>query len=289
MKAQCAIIGGSGLEEFESGKLVEKVDIPTPFGLPSDIITLVDINGVVTAFLPRHGRGHRILPHEVPSQANIWALKSLGVETILAVSAVGSLHEDYKPGDFVVCDSIIDRTHGRAKSYFGDGVVGHVGFAKAFCPEVTKGLVNVLEGQKEPFHDCGTILCMQGPAFSTKAESFLFKDWGAHIIGMTVLPEAQLAREAEICYASIGIVTDYDCWKEQEEVVTVEMVIKMMQQKIAAIKAMIPAFTGEMNKLPDCACRHAAESALMTDPSLIPYELKRKLHLFYAKYWRKRD
>lgn len=287
MKAQCAVIGGSGLEEFESGKVVQKVDIPTPFGMPSDVITLVDINGVVTAFLSRHGKGHRILPHEVPSQANIWALKSLGVTAILSVSAVGSLHEDYKPGDFAVCDSIIDRTHGRAKSYFGDGVVGHIGFANAFCPKVSKGLIEVLKGQKEPFHDRATILCMQGPAFSTQAESFLYKDWGAHIIGMTVLPEAQLAREAEICYASIGIVTDYDCWKEHEEDVTVEMVIKMMQQKIAAIKSMIPAFTKGMNALNDCACRKAAESALMTDPALIPYELKRKLNLFYAKYWNK--
>jgi 5'-methylthioadenosine phosphorylase len=287
MKAQCAIIGGSGLEEFESGKLVEKVDIPTPFGMPSDIISLVDINGVVTAFLPRHGKGHRIIPHEVPSMANIWALKSLGVETILAVSAVGSLQEDYKPGDFVICDSIIDRTHGRAKSFLGGGVVGHIGYANAFCPEVGKGLFKVLNSQKEPFHESGTILCMQGPAFSTKAESFLYKEWGAHIIGMTVLPEAQLAREAEICYAGIGIVTDYDCWKEHEEHVSVEMVIKMMQQKIAAIKTMIPAFTREMSAIKDCACRHAAESALMTDPSLIPYEVKRKLHLFYAKYWYK--
>ncbi|MEJ2664917.1 MAG: S-methyl-5'-thioadenosine phosphorylase [Spirochaetia bacterium] len=287
MKAQCAIIGGSGLEDFESGKTVGKVDIPTPFGMPSDIITLVDIGGIVTAFLPRHGLGHRILPNDVPSKANIWALKSLGVKTILAVSAVGSLHEEYKPGDFVICDGIIDRTHGRNKSYFGDGVVGHVGYADPFCPEVSAVLRKVMQGQKEPFHPNGTVLCMQGPPFSTRQESFLFKDWGAHIIGMTALPEAQLAREAEICYAGVGIVTDYDCWREKEEDVTVEMVIKMMQQKISALKSMIPTFTVEMNKIGDCACRHAAASALMTDQSLIPYETKRRLNLFYGKYWQK--
>ncbi len=286
MKAQCAIIGGSGLDDFESGKTVGRADIPTPFGMPSDIITLVDIGGVVTAFLPRHGQGHRILPQDVPSKANIWALKSLGVQAILAVSAVGSLHDEYKPGDFVVCDGIIDRTHGRDKSYFGDGLVGHVGYADPFCPELNKAVLKVLQAQEEPFHHTGTVLCMQGPAFSTRQESFLFKDWGAHIIGMTALPEAQLAREAEICYAGVGIVTDYDCWRDKEESVTVEMVLQMMQRKISALKSMIPAFTAEMSKLTDCACRHAAQNALMTDPSLVPYETKRNLSLFYDKYWK---
>jgi 5'-methylthioadenosine phosphorylase len=287
MKAQCAIIGGSGLDDFESGKSVGRVDIPTPFGMPSDAVTLVEIGGVVTAFLPRHGQGHRILPQDVPSKANIWALKSLGVQAILAVSAVGSLHEEYKPGDFVVCDGIIDRTHGRAKTYFGDGLVGHVGYADPFCPELNKAVLKVLQAQKEPFHKTGTVLCMQGPAFSTRQESFLFKDWGAHIIGMTALPEAQLAREAEICYAGVGIVTDYDCWRDKEESVTVEMVLQMMQQKISALKSMIPSFTAEMSKIGDCECRHAAQNALMTDPSLIPYETRRNLSLFFDKYWKR--
>jgi 5'-methylthioadenosine phosphorylase len=285
MKVQCAIIGGSGLDELESGKVVDKVDIPTPFGLTSDAITLVDIKGIITAFIPRHGKGHRISPQEVPSKANIWALKSMGVETILSVSAVGSLAEDYKPGDFVVCDGLIDRTHGRDKSYFGEGIVGHVGFAVPFCSELRERIITVMKGQKEPFHKTGTILCIQGPAFSSKSESLLFKSWGAHLIGMTALPEAHLAREAEICFVSIGIVTDYDCWKEREESVTVEMVLAKMQQKISDVKSLIPAFILEMSGVKDCSCRHAAENAIMTNPSLIPYEVKRKLKLFYEKYW----
>jgi 5'-methylthioadenosine phosphorylase len=284
MKARMAVIGGSGLYAVEGSRAIEEREVPTPWGLPSDPVSLVEISGETVAFLPRHGRGHRYLPAEVPSRANIWALKSLGVEQIISVSAVGSLVEGYVPGEFVVCDSLIDRTMRRA-SFFGDGVVGHVGFAEPFCPGMRRSICDVLAEQRHPHHTTGTYVCMEGPTFSTRAESQLHRSWGAELIGMTALPEARLAREAEMCYATIAMITDYDCWRPGGEDVSVSMVLETMRANTAALVRMLPALIGSLAPRGDCPCRHAAEHAIMTDPALIPYETRRRLSLFYGRYW----
>ncbi|NOY08602.1 MAG: S-methyl-5'-thioadenosine phosphorylase [Spirochaetes bacterium] len=286
MTANIGVIGGSGLYGIEGAKLIGEIDIPTPFGMPSDVISIIDMNGQKTAFLPRHGRGHRLLPTEVPSKANIWALKYLGVEQIVSVSAVGSLIEEYKPGDFVVCDQLIDRTKSRTNSYFGEGIVGHAEFAEPFCPGMREAVLKVLSRYKHPYHKKGTLVTMEGPLFSTRAESELHRSWKAHLIGMTALPEAKLAREAEICYATIAMVTDYDCWRKNEESVSVEMVIKVMENNVKAAKKILPDIIDTLKSRKDCSCRHAAENAVMTDPLKIPYETRRKLSLFYGKYWK---
>jgi 5'-methylthioadenosine phosphorylase len=283
---EMAFIGGSGLEQIDGVKILEEVDIPTPFGSPSDKISICDLNGKLAAFLPRHGRGHRLLPTEVPSKANIWALKSLGVRRIIAISAVGSLQDSFKPGDFVVCDQLIDRTRSRANSYFGNGVVGHLGFADPFCANLREGVIGVMKKHQHAHHEAGTLICMEGPLFSTRAESHLYRSWGAHLIGMTSLPETKLAREAEICFSLVAMVTDYDCWHEAEEDVTLEMVLKVMNDNSAAIKSMIPDFVELDLSGKECACHSAAENAIFTDPALIPLEVKRRLALFYGKYWR---
>jgi 5'-methylthioadenosine phosphorylase len=288
VNAQIAVIGGSGLYNIEGVRVSQELDIATPFGPTSDSISLCDIEGVTTAFLPRHGRGHRLMPTEVPSKANIWALKSLGVTRIIAVSAVGSLKEEYKPGDFILCDQLIDRTRSRDNSYFGEGVVGHVGFADPYCHSLRERLARAMEGQNHPFHvhGAGTLVCMEGPLFSTRAESNLYRSWNAHLIGMTALPEAKLAREAEICFVLIAMVTDYDCWREAEEDVTLDMVLQVMRKNSAAIKSMIPALVSALRTDEDCDCRHAASKAIVTDPKLIPIAVKRRLSLFYGKYWK---
>ena len=286
MKADIAVIGGSGLYRIEGSRVIEEIDVPTPFGMTSDVISIMDIGGIPVAFLPRHGKGHRILPTEVPSDANIWALKYLGVKQIISVSAVGSLSENYKPGDFIVLDQLIDRTRSRRNSYFGNGIVGHVAFAEPFCPSMRGKIIEVLSKKDHSFHEKGTLVTMEGPLFSTKAESELYRSWKSHLIGMTALPEAKLAREAEICYATIAMVTDYDCWHETEESVSVEMVLKVMNDNVSAVKAMLPEIIESVTGIEDCTCRHAAENAIITDPEKIPYETKRRLSLFYSKYWK---
>ncbi len=288
MQARIAVIGGSGLYRLKDAKVIEEVEVPTPFGLPSDLISIVDITSERVAFLPRHGKGHRLLPTEVPSRANIWALKSLGVEQILSVSAVGSLQEQIKPGDFVLCDQLIDRTRSRENSYFGDGVVGHVPFAEPYCPGMREAIAGVLSKGSHRFHRKGALITMEGPLFSTRAESFLYRSWGAALIGMTALPEAKLAREAEICLAVVAMVTDYDCWKGEEDSVTIDMVLKVMNENTRAVQELIPGIMAALGGREDCSCRHAAETAIMTDPDLIPYQTKRRLWAFYGKYWRKR-
>lgn len=279
------VIGGSCFYNIEGVKIVREIDIPTPFGMPSDIISIVDIGGVQAAFLPRHGKGHRLLPTEVPSKANIWALKSLGISQILSISAVGSLQEDIKPGDFVICDQIIDRTRSRINSFFGNGMVGHVAFAEPFCPDMRNKLADNLVSIDHPLHKKGTLITMEGPLFSTKGESHLYRQWNAHLIGMTALPEAKLAREAEMCYALIAMVTDYDCFMESEEPVSVEVVLKVMNENISVIHKALPGIIDTLQKRGDCECQHAAQYALMTDKTLVPYEVRRALHLFYSKYW----
>jgi len=287
MEINFAIIGGSGLYAMKNSRFIEQVEVPTPFGLPSDLISIVEISGEKIAFLPRHGRGHRLLPSEIPYRANIWALKSLGAEQILAISAVGSLAEEHRPGDFVICDQLIDRTQGREKSFFGQGIVGHVAFSEPYCPAMRKSIIRVVEKHSSSLHTRGTLVCMEGPLFSTYAESMLYRSWGAQLIGMTALPEAKLAREAEICFSLIAMVTDYDCWKESEESVTVDMVIKVMKKNTENIQLVIPEIITELSKKRSCCCGQAAENAIITTLDQIPEQARRRLSLFYGKYWNK--
>lgn len=271
--------------QLDGARILERREVPTPWGLPSDELTFVEIGGAAVVFLPRHGVGHRYLPSEVPSRANIWALKAVGVEQILALSAVGSLMDGCVPGDFVLCDGLIDKTSRRPGSFFGDGVVGHVSLAKPFCEGIRSAAAGVLAVRRHPHHVSGTYVCMEGPAFSTRAESELHRSWNASLIGMTALPEARLAREAEICYATVAMVTDFDCWKDSEEEVTVEMVVATMQSNTRKVREMLPDLIAALKERGDCSCRHAARQAIMTDPVTIPVDVRRKLALFYGKYW----
>ncbi|HEY4389674.1 MAG TPA: S-methyl-5'-thioadenosine phosphorylase, partial [Ktedonobacteraceae bacterium] len=232
-QATIGVIGGSGLYRMAGMTETEEVKVQTPFGDPSDVITVGQVNGVSMAFLPRHGRGHRLSPTEIPVRANIWALKSLGVEHVISVSAVGSLREHIAPRNLVIPDQIFDRTKSRVNSFFEGGVVVHCTFAEPFCPHLSQLLQNAAHALPDVrVHTGGTYVCMEGPLFSTKAESNAYRSWGMDIIGMTALPEAKLAREAELCYATIACVTDYDCWHESEASVTVELVIANLNANI---------------------------------------------------------
>ncbi|MGH2486417.1 MAG: S-methyl-5'-thioadenosine phosphorylase, partial [Ktedonobacterales bacterium] len=278
--ARVGVIGGSGLYSMEGLMDVQELQIQTPFGAPSDAITIGRLEGVTVAFLPRHGRGHRLSPSEVPSRANMYALKSLGVEFVLSVSAVGSLRQDYKPLDLVVPDQLFDRTKSRANSFFEGGVVAHVAFADPFCPHVSGLLyesMSRLEGVGA--HLGGTYVCIEGPLFSTKAESRIYRQLGCDVIGMTALPEAKLAREAEMCYATIACVTDYDVWHESAEPVTVEMVVANLTRNVSNAKRIIrdvvsrlPADRAQLS----CGCSSALRNAIMTDPSLISMPLRER-------------
>ncbi|GCE24988.1 S-methyl-5'-thioadenosine phosphorylase [Dictyobacter alpinus] len=287
-QAKIGVIGGSGLYQMENMTDVEEVRIHTPFGDPSDVITIGKVSGVEMAFLPRHGRGHRLNPSEVPSRANIWALKSLGVEWVISVSAVGSLREHIAPRDLVIPDQLFDRTKSRVNSFYEGGVVVHCGFAEPFCPTLGSLLVESAgELGDVKVHQGGTYVCMEGPLFSTKAESNVYRQLGMDIIGMTALPEAKLAREAEMCYAVIACATDYDCWYEEEEPVSVEMVVGNLSANIGNAKRILQKIA---QKLPadrsaqTCACDHALASAIMTDPALIPAEAKEKYSLLIGRY-----
>lgn len=284
-KAEIAIIGGSGVYAASAVRTCERIDVPTPFGMPSDPVTIGLMNGIRVAFLPRHGEGHRLLPSEVPSRANIWALKSLGVRQIVSVSAVGSLAEEYAPGDLALCDQLIDRTSRKEGSFFGGGVAGHVAFAQPFCEGMRERILGAARKAGLPMKARGTLVCMEGPPFSTRAESDLHRSWGAHLIGMTALPEAKLAREAEICYATIAMVTDYDCWREAGEAVSVDMVVRAMGEAAGKVQSLLPGIAAALADRAECPCRHAAENAVMTDPAAIPHDRRRALALLYGKYW----
>ena len=240
-RASIAVIGGSGFYSLQGLTDVERVTVATPFGLPSSEIVLGTLEGRRVAFLARHGEGHRLLPSEVPARANIWALKSLGVQRVLSVSAVGSLRLDLEPLHAVVPTQVIDRTQGRPSTFFGDGLVGHVGFADPFCADTATVLATAAEDAGVTTHRGGTLVVIEGPAFSTRAESQLYRSWGADLVGMTALPEAKLAREAELCYAAICFVTDYDVWHEGEDDVTASIVMARLQQNAAAGLEAVPA------------------------------------------------
>ncbi|HEV2404896.1 MAG TPA: S-methyl-5'-thioadenosine phosphorylase, partial [Ktedonobacterales bacterium] len=286
--AKVGVIGGSGLYGMDGLTDVQELQIQTPFGAPSDSITIGRLDGVAVAFLPRHGRGHRLNPSEVPSRANIYALKSLGVEYVLSVSAVGSLREDYRPVDLVVPDQLFDRTKSRANSFFEGGVVAHVAFADPFCPHVSGLLyesMSRLEGMSA--HRGGTYVCIEGPLFSTKAESRIYRQLGCDVVGMTALPEAKLAREAELCYATIACVTDYDVWHESAESVTVEMVVANLTRNVAnaqrIIRDVVSRLPADRARL-SCGCSSALRNAIMTDPSLISTPLRERYGLLIGKY-----
>ncbi len=278
-----AIIGGSGFYEIEGVEITDEVFPNTPYGSPSDEILLGNYGETPVAFLPRHGRGHALNPSCVPVQANIWALKNLGVAHIVAVSAVGSLKEEVKPLDIVVPDQLIDRTKTRPNTLF-DPIAVHVGFAEPFCPSMRPLLVECVREEGVTVHDGGTYVCMEGPLFSTKAESALHRSWGASLVGMTALPEAKLAREAEMCYATLALVTDYDVWHETEEQVSVESVVKILGQNISNAKRILTRIFSNISKLGDCSCQHALQNALLTRPECIPEDKKRAFRPFLGKY-----
>jgi len=283
-EARVGIIGGSGLYQLEGMTHVREVSIKTPFGDPSDVITLGNIEGVHAAFLPRHGVGHRISPSELPSRANIYALKSLGVEYIIAISTVGSLKEKIKPMDIVIPDQIIDRTFLRPDTFFGNGIVGHVAFADPYCPQLSDVLYDAAHRSGVRVHDGGICMVMEGPQFSTRAESELYRSWGADIILMTALPEAKLAREAEICYGMMAIVTDYDCWNELSETVSTEMVISNLKKSMQTAKKILRQAIINLPAKKECVCGQALENAIITAPELIPEKARKDLDIIIGKY-----
>ena len=288
-KAKIGVIGGTGLYDIEGMTDVEEVNINTPFGKPSDAITIGNLEGVGVAFLPRHGKGHRILPTEIPARANIYALKWLGVEYIIAVNAVGSFKEAIKPGDLLIPDQLIDRTRSRVNTLFGEGIVAHIPFADPFCPVLSPIVYHAAQETGATVHRGGTYVVMEGPAFSTRAESFLYRSWGADVIGMTALPEAKLAREAEICYASIACVSDYDCWHEAHESVTVGIIVNILRKNADNAKKIIRLVVGRIPERRDCPCATALKTAIITAPEMIPAEQKEKLNLLIGKYLTKGD
>ena len=282
--AKIGVIGGSGLYRMEGMTDVEEVKLSTPFGEPSEAITLGRLEGIGIAFLPRHGVGHRISPSELPARANIYALKSLGVEWIISVSAVGSLKEEIQPPDLVVPDQLIDRTRGRASSFFGNGIVAHVAFAQPFCPVLSQALFQSAIRAGARVHQGGTYLAMEGPQFSTRAESRLYRSWGADIIGMTALPEAKLAREAEICYATLAFTSDYDCWHPGYDTVTTKLILSNMQKGIDTAKRIIRLTLPSLPQVRTCPCASALKDAIITSPKYIPEKTKRDLALLIGKY-----
>ncbi len=276
-------IGGSGLYSMEGLTNTREVEVTTPYGSPSDSIVTGDLDGIAVAFLPRHGRGHRISPSELPVRANIYAMKKLGVKRLISISAVGSLKEELKPLDLVVPDQIIDRTRERPSTFFGEGLVAHVGFADPFCPDLRREAVKAAAGETA-VHDGGTYVVMEGPQFSTRAESEMHRSWGASVIGMTALPEAKLAREAEMCYATLAFVTDYDVWHEAEEDVSVELVVHNLMQNVRTAQSIVRRMSSSAHGARSCGCDRALENAIITSQELIPPATRKRLGLLVDKY-----
>jgi len=283
-QAEIGIIGGSGLYSMPGFSDVHETEISTPFGAPSDPYVLGKLEGRKVAFLARHGRGHRILPTELNFRANIYGMKQLGVERILSLSAVGSLKEEHKPTDFVIPDQFFDRTRHRVSTFFGEGVVAHVSFADPVCWELGKVLKSACDGAKVVSKLGGTYLCMEGPQFSTKAESNIYRSWGMDVIGMTNLQEAKLAREAEICYATVAMVTDYDCWHPHHDSVTVEQIIAVLNKNASNACDVVRHAVAAMPQTRGCKCGSALQHALLTQPDKIPAATRKKLALFLDKY-----
>jgi len=263
--ARIGIIGGSGLYDMEGIEIIDTIDLDTPFGKPSEPLTLAKIGTQEVIFLPRHGKGHRIPPHRINYRANIYAMKQVGVQQIVSVSAVGSLREDIRPGDFIIIDQFVDRTYGRDATFFDGPVVAHVSMADPVCPALRQRLIRACDAQQIRVHTTGTYVVMQGPQFSSRAESELYRQWGMDIIGMTNMPEAKLAREAEICYATVAMCTDYDCWHEEEEDVSVSSVIEIMQTNVRKAKRMLHALLQDNVDTHACQCGQALQHGIFAD------------------------
>lgn len=283
-QVRIGVIGGSGLYEMEGLKRLEEKQIDTPFGKPSDAVIIGELEGETVAFLPRHGRGHLFTPGEINFRANIYAMKVLGVQNILSVSAVGSMKEKIVPGDIVLVDQFIDRTFARPSTFFENGIVAHVSFADPVCPGLFNLVSESSKGIKAKIHKGGTYICIEGPMFSSRAESKLYRSWGVDVIGMTNLQEARLAREAEICYTTIALSTDYDCWHGTEEAVDASLVLEVMNKNVAAAKAMIRETVKNIARKGTCACGDVLEHAIITDRRKIGADVKKRLAPIIGKY-----
>jgi 5'-methylthioadenosine phosphorylase len=278
------VIGGSGLYQMSGVEKGEWVTVETPFGAPSDEYFVGELGGVRVAFLPRHGRGHRLLPSELNFRANIYGMKKLGVERLIAVSAVGSLKKEIAPGDIVIPNQFIDRTYGRMSTFFGRGIVAHVSFADPLCHDLSRLLVEVGREVGATIHAGGTYVCMEGPQFSTRAESFLYRSWGADIIGMTNLQEAKLAREAEICFATLALASDYDCWNAEAGDVVIEDVLTILSRSVKTAQDIIHGVAKRLPAERTCPCVHALKDAIITDRKHIPPSVRQELDLIVGKY-----
>ncbi len=276
------VIGGSGLYSMKELKIVEKVSLNTPFGPPSEDVVIGELNGARMAFLPRHGIGHFVPPSEINFRANIFVMKELGVEQIISVSAVGSMKEMLKPGHFSIPHQFIDKTTRRISTFFTTGMVGHVALADPVCLATAKVLSSAAKKVNAVVHEGGTYICIEGPQFSTRAESNLYRQWDVDVIGMTNATEAKLAREANICYATLALVTDYDCWKEEEEPVTVEAVIKIMHKNVETAQEVLKELASEFKNKQSCECSCAAKNAVVTNPESIPTRLRDELSILFG-------
>ena len=276
---ELAVLGGSGFYEMPGLRDVEELTVDTPWGAPSDVIRAGELEGRRVAFLARHGPGHRLLPAELPQRANFWALKTLGARRVLAVSAVGSLREDYRPRHLAAPDQLIDRTRGdRPATFFGDGVVAHVAFAEPFCARLREGALAAAREAGATAHDGGAYVVIEGPAFGTRAESELYRSWGASLVGMTALPEAKLAREAELCYAMLAAVTDYDAWRPGEEAVDAAAVFETLRENVERCRQAVRLLAASLDRdEPPCACGRALDAALVTPPAAIPAAARERL------------
>jgi 5'-methylthioadenosine phosphorylase len=278
------ILGGSGLYEMEGLSGIREIAVNTPFGKPSDRLVRGRLGAAELVFLPRHGKGHRWLPSEINFRANIFAFKKLGVERIISVSAVGSLQEKIEPGHVVVPDQFIDRTSRRPGTFFGNGIVAHVSLAEPFCRDLSKVLVESARAENARVHAGGTYLCMEGPQFSTRAESHLYRSWNAHVIGMTNLQEAKLAREAEMCFGTLALATDYDCWNESAGNVEIEHVLKVLRNNVDLAQRTIRRAAGDLKPARSCGCASALKDAIITERSRIPKKLRGQLRPIIGKY-----
>ncbi len=287
LQADIGIIGGSGLYDMEGLSGVRETRVRTPFGEPSDALLVGTLDGVRVAFLSRHGRGHRLAPGDINYRANLYALKTLGVQRVISVSAVGSMKEALKPGHVVLPDQFIDHTKRRAGTFFENGIVAHVAFADPVCGALGQALFKAAAAAGAMVHQGGTYLCIEGPQFSSRGESFLYRQWGVDVIGMTNMPEAKLAREAELCYATMALVTDYDCWHGSEESVTVEMVLSTLKNNVAMAKRILRAAAPAAAGARACSCATALQDAIVTAPEKIPAATRKRLQLLIGKYLKK--
>jgi 5'-methylthioadenosine phosphorylase len=282
-RASIGVIGGSGLYDMEGLTRVKEVRVSTPFGPPSDAVVIGDLEGVRVAFLARHGRGHRLSPSEINYRGNIYALKKLGVERIVAVSAVGSMKEAFQPGHVVIPDQFVDLTKRRIGTFFDRGVVAHISLANPVCRDVADSLAEAARRAGATVHEGGAYLCIEGPQFSTRAESQIFRQWGVDVIGMTNLPEAKLAREAELCYATLALVTDYDCWHPEHDAVTVEAIIETLHRNVDLSRRILRAVVPALREDRKCACGRALQAAVLTARDRIPAATRKRLSLLLSR------